>query len=502
MCNYKYSYKGYPRIRQEITDCPTSNTEIINYFHDNAGNLILEDDDSPNILENPGFETGDKTGWGQWEGDFNWSVTSQQSQEGKYCLYSPFFQSMGTTELMIQHNSLSEVKKPFTASVWVKTQNLSGGVKVMVDFWSADWSQSFGGKSSAIITGTNNWMKISVTINPGDIPSGAANFKFHIARMLGGGKLWVDNARCESGSERTPPKKYFYAGNRLLAKDEDGHIYYYHLDRLGSPIMITDEDDIVKEKSYESFGTALSSTGVNEDNRDFTGKEKDKSGFNYFGARYYSSSIGRFLTPDPHTLMPGGLKLANPQELNPYVYCLNAPLTRVDPNGLWSIDVAFSDDRSTTGRLYLRNRQGIVVKSWDALGRGNHRDRMAENGDTPYGTYDITGRQSTSKLTGKKLSSFGPNGKILLDPKSGEAKKSNRDLFRIHGGKLSEATEELRATNGCIRLSNDDMKDLTGQIDELEKNDSEETPEDCEVMKDPPQAIFESFEPEPYISPL
>ncbi len=342
---YKYYYKGNQRIRQEIINNSLSDTTIFNYFHDNAGNLILEEDDSPNILENPGFETGDKTGWGQWEGDFNWVVTSQYSQEGKYSLYSPYFQTMGTMELMIQQFSLSKVKKSFTASVWVKTKNLSGGVKVMVDFWSEDWSQSYGGKSSAIITGTHNWQKISVTINPGDIPSGAVNFKFHIARMLGSGQLWVDNARCESGTERTPETKYYYAGNRLLASEIDGELHFYHLNRLGSPIMITDENGIVvKRREYEAFGNLVSSSGTLEDNREFTGKEKDPTGFHYFGARYYSGDIGRFLIPDPHTLTPAGLTLAIPQSLNPYIYCRNSPLKYVDLLGLQESPISYEED--------------------------------------------------------------------------------------------------------------------------------------------------------------
>ncbi len=103
--------------------------------------------------------------------------------------------------------------------------------------------------------------------------------------------------------------------------------------------MITDEDDIVKEKSYESFGINLSTSGTLEDNRDFTGKEKDKSGFNYFGARYYSSNTGRFITPDPHTLMPQDLFLTGPQSLNPYVYATNDPINRIDLGGLTDYNI-------------------------------------------------------------------------------------------------------------------------------------------------------------------
>jgi len=92
---------------------------------------------------------------------------------------------------------------------------------------------------------------------------------------------------------------------------------------------------VVKEKQYETFGNLVSSSGTFDDNREFTGKEKDPTGFHYFGARYYSGDIGRFLSPDPHTLSPGGFELTDPQTLNPYVYCTNDPLYYFDPEGLY-----------------------------------------------------------------------------------------------------------------------------------------------------------------------
>ncbi len=62
-----------------------------------------------------------------------------------------------------------------------------------------------------------------------------------------------------------------------------------------------------------------------------TGKERDaESGNDYFGARYYASSIGRFLSPDP-TLRSG--HPADPQTWNRYVYGGNNPLKFIDPDG-------------------------------------------------------------------------------------------------------------------------------------------------------------------------
>jgi RHS repeat-associated protein len=126
--------------------------------------------------------------------------------------------------------------------------------------------------------------------------------------------------------------------NRLLANENDGSLCFYHLDRLGSPVVITNKSgNVVKQKQYEAFGNLVWATGTYSDNREFTGKEKDLTGFHYFGARYYSGDIGRFLSPDPHTLMPENLKLENPQELSPYVYCVNNPLRYIDPLGLYMV---------------------------------------------------------------------------------------------------------------------------------------------------------------------
>jgi RHS repeat-associated protein len=66
----------------------------------------------------------------------------------------------------------------------------------------------------------------------------------------------------------------------------------------------------------------------------FTGKERDtESGNDYFGARYYASSMGRFMSPDPSQLYYADP--TNPQSLNLYSYALNNPLKNTDPTGLY-----------------------------------------------------------------------------------------------------------------------------------------------------------------------
>jgi len=68
----------------------------------------------------------------------------------------------------------------------------------------------------------------------------------------------------------------------------------------------------------------------------FTGKERDsESGLDEFGARYYASSLGRFMIPD-WAAAPTAVPYAhygNPQSLNLYSYVQNNPSTVGDPDG-------------------------------------------------------------------------------------------------------------------------------------------------------------------------
>jgi RHS repeat-associated protein len=63
----------------------------------------------------------------------------------------------------------------------------------------------------------------------------------------------------------------------------------------------------------------------------FTGKERDtESGNDYFGARYYASSMGRFMSVDP-AFESEILEL--PQTWNRYSYVYNRPTYSNDPDG-------------------------------------------------------------------------------------------------------------------------------------------------------------------------
>jgi RHS repeat-associated protein len=94
----------------------------------------------------------------------------------------------------------------------------------------------------------------------------------------------------------------FFNGKRTARLDlPSGLAHYYFSDELGSTDLVTNATGgIENESDYYPYGgeQVITQTLANQ-NYKFTGKERDaESGLDDFGARYYGSALGRFLTPD------------------------------------------------------------------------------------------------------------------------------------------------------------------------------------------------------------
>jgi RHS repeat-associated protein len=129
-----------------------------------------------------------------------------------------------------------------------------------------------------------------------------------------------------------------------LTSSGPGTVHWLVADQLGTPRMILDQSGSlanVKRHDYLPFGEEIASSisgrsgygygGGDGVRQEFTSKERDnETGLDYFGARYYSSTQGRFTSPDLLSGRPG-----SPQSWNSYTYSINNPLKYVDPDGLW-----------------------------------------------------------------------------------------------------------------------------------------------------------------------
>jgi RHS repeat-associated protein len=136
-------------------------------------------------------------------------------------------------------------------------------------------------------------------------------------------------------SGNIPVEYVFFGGKRIARRDSGGAVSYYLADHLGTSRIVTNSTGTVQDDAdFYPFGKErpyLSSSG---NTYKFTGKERDaESGLDNFGARYYSSSMGRFMSVDPAGLL--AVNFENPQTLNLYGYTMNNPLRYTDPTGMY-----------------------------------------------------------------------------------------------------------------------------------------------------------------------
>jgi len=102
----------------------------------------------------------------------------------------------------------------------------------------------------------------------------------------------------------------------------------------------------------------------------FPGKERDsESGNDYFEYRYYASSMGRWVSPDPGWFLAA--HLSNPQSWNMYAYVLNNPLGYVDPYGLMSCSQQMNLQHNGAGTASIWCRIGSFLGGLFGSGGGS-----------------------------------------------------------------------------------------------------------------------------------
>ena len=131
------------------------------------------------------------------------------------------------------------------------------------------------------------------------------------------------------------------------------------------------------------------------------------------------------------------------------------------------LKVLLPKNRDSNGTMVV-DIDGFPVATFEVLGRGSRGPgdtQFLENGNTPTGVYRGAVWKSTA---GQSQSSYGPNGKLALDPVSGNAliaRHLSRVDLLIHGGDIdsrpgSQWRGNLKPTHGCLRVANEDVADL------------------------------------------
>jgi len=216
--------------------------------------------------------------------------------------------------------------------------------------------------------------------------------------------------------------------------------------------------------------TALGLRGQAELNRvgsRCTGKERDaESGNDYFGARYYASSMGRWLSPDwsakadpiPYA------RLGYPQSLNLYAYVENNPLSRADIDGHYWCNKA-------PGSLACQNEN-----AWDS-----QHGILTDGSKNAIANSALTGQQQKDFTTAVEKSA----GRANIDPNilvgmaqqesslgaNMNANGAAKGLYGIENGQMTQMNKMFKldiTTSDLLSLSAGSMmKVSTGTADYL-----------------------------------
>ena len=227
-----------------------------------------------------------------------------------------------------------------------------------------------------------------------------------------------------------------WSGNEITGRInyENNSRYYYLKDHLGSIRAVIDEDKkVITAQDYDAWGYYLenrmyeSYTTKNK----FTGKERDnESTYDYFGARYYDSRVGRWGATDP--------LFEKHIQWTPYNYVLNNSMVLIDPDGR---QILFSSKEE------IRNYQLTLFRYTLPTEYSEFIQTIQNN----YGDYilDVSPLQNIESLSLPYSESF---NRLLFIASSNEMSKINlvNDKFKIVANEYEgkdEGETELGAIN-------------------------------------------------------
>jgi RHS repeat-associated protein len=245
----------------------------------------------------------------------------------------------------------------------------------------------------------------------------------------------------------TESNSYYTVNNEVVAQKKGTEVSYFHNDHLGSTSTLSNQGGtLVENTSYSPYGEV--SAGGTKSKYQFTGQEKDATGLNYYGARYYDPHIARFTQPD--SVLPN---VYDPQQLNRYAYTRNNPLKYTDPSGnfvfipvllaAWAVTETAMDFYS------FGNSLGNFV------GNQSSENRLNLMSDT-LSMMDIGG---IGEMAAKTLNHYGTSSDARQQLMSG-------DLVGTAGavGNIAVGTLTTRAVSkGIANVANNTLKNLPYQ---------------------------------------
>jgi RHS repeat-associated protein len=240
-------------------------------------------------------------------------------------------------------------------------------------------------------------------------------------------------------------------------------IYYYHLDHIGTPLELTDEQGrIVWQANYTGFGQArIINSGITNLIR-YSGQYEDSEiGLHYNRFRYYDPSSGQYTQQDPIGLMGG-------EQLSQYVA---DPVNWVDVLGLHG-DCDGGSDRGSRGNAADGSKLNKeltldeivdhafdkhVLKNGEFSGLGiRTKSQFRKHAD------DVMSNPSSIRYykDGRGVYIQDSTGKVLIKNPNGSGQST---MFRPESNKAYQDYINGRFSNITSPYMSDNQVSLTGQ---------------------------------------
>ncbi len=165
-------------------------------------------------------------------------------------------------------------------------------------------------------------------------------------------------------------RDYIYMGTQLVAefRPSTSQYYYYTSDQINSTRVVTnDSGSVVYAAAHEAYGgVQMTWPSTFDPTLKFSGKERDgESELDYFGARYYDRAQYRFISTDPAIDVAECYQ--NPQAWNHYSYCMNSPVSFIDPNGECGRRVHYTLTFNWAYKVFRNSKIADAIASADQM---------------------------------------------------------------------------------------------------------------------------------------
>ena len=199
--------------------------------------------------------------------------------------------------------------------------------------------------------------------------------------------------------------------------------------------------------------------------REFTGKERDsESGLDYFGARYYGSAMGRYMSPDWSKNLEGVpyADFTNPQTLNLYSYVKNNPESAFDDDGHATIEVKYNPLSLGSNHSFIvitdRNGTQTVFRAGPSASAANGWITPATGGSASQSSSPTSSQSNSSNSSSPgagPTAQGNPWGKLVAQQES--PTDPNGDNMSKISGSVVVMKDDLPASGYIQALQQFDM---------------------------------------------